>query len=177
MDQENLKQAVGYLLQHKDRFSLSALRQQLHSAGYSPDVVDGALAQVFPDVQKSSPAQPQKEGSAGFFDFAHKRVYRSAGGKIGDFILGVAAVFVIGFLSRIVMGVGASFLRGFLGLDYFASYMIPWAVSLALYIAAIMYLWGRRKFVAIGMLACIIFIVAALALLFVFLILAFRNFY
>ena len=128
MDEKNLEQAIRYVREYQQRYSLDVLKKQLQSAGYSTEVVQKALAET---TEKGN-----------FWDFRSKKIYHSLKEKLIDGGLGF-------FLTGIVLPL-LNFLPAMIGVREALWYGYPnffWIVE----IAAMIYLWNRRRYFTIGM--------------------------
>jgi len=131
MANENI---TTYLQENKEKYSVEVLAGKLRSAGYPEDqiqegvrlVYGGGASGVAPTGAKTS-----------FWDFRSIRVYRSGGEKIIDALFGF---FVVGTLAPLPIFL---IFRGFVGFP----------IMMLFYIGFVIYLWRRRKFMALGVLA------------------------
>jgi len=177
MNQKNVDRAAAYLRENKGRHSKEVLVEQMQKAGYSDQVIQAAVTQVFsgvavPPTSQSSDTRAT-ERSQGFFDLRNRKVYDSVGGKVIDFFAGVVAIFLGFFVYTFV-----NFFLGFLtifGLRLYILSFIPSIVLLVFYVGGILYLWKRRKYIAIGMLSLLLLGIIVIGFLILLLISAFGG--
>jgi len=139
--------ALRHLRENAGKYPKEELVKQLRVAGYPEAEIASAVLRF--EKGNSVAAAP----SGDFFDFKTPRVYTSVGQKIGDF--------VTGFFGYLVFSVLSSFL--FYSLFRFAVFGAPFALrffpgllSFGIAIAAIIYLWKRRRWVCYGMISLLL---------------------
>ncbi|MCH7605025.1 hypothetical protein IID24_03510 [Patescibacteria group bacterium] len=159
MNQENVEQAVAYLRQNKERYAREALTEQMQKAGYSDEVIQSAADQVFSEAPIPPSLQTLTTQTSGrgqsFFDLRSRKVYRSAGEKVIDFLTGFIGIHIFGFVLNIFL----SFLLGALsifGLRLYSLYFITPLALVVFYVGGIIYLWRRRRYIAIGILSTLL---------------------
>jgi len=154
MDQKNLEQAVAYLRQNRERYTREVLTEQMQKAGYADEVIRVATARVFSEVP-SPPSVQTTEGGQSFFDLRSRKIYRSAGERVIDFLVGFIGIHILGFVFNIALTSLLSILNIF-GLRLYSLYFITPLALVVLYVGGIVYLWRRRKYIAIGILSTLL---------------------
>jgi len=178
MDQKNLEQAVAYLRQHKGRYTTEVLTEQMQKAGYADEVIQAATARVFSEVPLPASSQASikqtSEGGQSFFDLRSRKVYRSAWEKVIDFLTGFIGAPILGFVLSIFLNllIGAMTI---LGLRLYNLYFITPLALVVLYVAGIIYLWRRRRYIAIGILSTLLLGILLIGFFIIILISAFGG--
>lgn len=178
MDQKNLEQAVAYLRQHKGRYTTEVLTEQMQKAGYTDEVIQAAAARIFSEVSLPTSSQASikqaPEGGQSFFDIRSRKVYRSGWEKVIDFLAGFIGIHILGFVlfifSNVLLGVLAIF-----GLRLYSLYFITPLALVVLYIGGIVYLWRRRRYIAIGILSTLLLGILLIGFFIIMLISAFGG--
>ncbi len=152
MDQSTLQQAVAYLRQHQNSFSITVLKEQLQKAGYPPEVIEEAVKQVTGGV--SQPIAPEKK-HWDIFELQSPVSYPSVWPKILDFIIGFIGFDVIAFVLSFFISV---FLRS-------RSFDVLGFLPFFFGTAVIVYFWNKRRYLAAGMLVSVILTLVGFALL------------
>lgn len=143
---KGLDQAIEYLSQHKESYSLESLKIQLQNGGYPKELIDEAVAEVFLGKKR-------EEGQArGFFDFQNKRVYKSFGSKLADFLFGFVGSIVVSWITYSLLG----YIFGYTFRYYVYGGVRGVFVSIVLG-AGVFYFWKRRHYFARGILFVFIF--------------------
>ncbi len=154
-----------YLEENKAKYPRETLAGELRGGGYPEDEIQAGLQAVY-GVGEAAP-------HASFWDFRSVRVYRSKGEKFIDVLAG--------FFAPWISGVFFGFFSGLFGIGGPLFYPLRFVFMLfpifflIVDIWAIFYLWRRRHYFALGLLAN--FVIAALIIGFaILLFFSFRGF-
>src|SRR3989344_3403577 len=85
---------VAYLRQNRERYPLTALRQQLATNGYPAAVIEAGVREVFGRAALHSGSVAPRT-----FDFRHPYPYHTVGQKVGHFLLGLVFLWVVAFVT------------------------------------------------------------------------------
>jgi len=133
---------IDYFKKNKDRFSFEVLKEKLIKAGYPNNQIEEAARLAY----RVAPEPKNISRTPTFWDFWHKKVYTSGKEKILDFVAG----FIFTIILKYIIG-GLMSLIGMFGFYYY-SFILYFIIFLAI----IIYLLVKRKYIAFGIICGII---------------------
>ncbi|HOX10951.1 MAG TPA: hypothetical protein P5323_03910 [Candidatus Moranbacteria bacterium] len=146
---------IAYLKENKDKYSQEALFDQLKKAGYSEQDIQDGVSFVYNDSVIVTASSKESKQPVDFWDFKTPKIYAKSSEKWADFLFGLFAPWVVGFVSSFITLIG------------------PF-IALIFYITALIYLFNRRRFIFYGLLVEMIVI---LMIIFIVLTVSFGGYF